>query len=144
MSFDNPATSIDPPAKKSGGSKWILILVLVLVVIGLPICACGGCIASVLYGVTGMIKGSEPYRVAVERAEQSPEVRARLGEPVTAGMLVTGNINLENSNGECDLQIPLSGPNGSGTLTVRGSQIQGEWTYDEMSVEIDGEKIDLQ
>ena len=68
-----------------------------------------------------------------------------LGEPVEAGLLVSGSVSIEGSSGEADLAIPISGPKGSGTVFVVGARQTGEWKLSTLEVEINssGERIDL-
>lgn len=125
-------------------SNTLLIVVLLLVVIGLPLCTCGGCVATLVFGVSAALQGSEPYKRAVVEAQNNAEVRELLGDPVEAGYLVSGSINLDNDGGNCDIQIPISGPKGSGSMRIRGTRSDGTWRYDEITAEINGRQIDLQ
>jgi hypothetical protein len=45
----------------------------------------GGFFAALFYGVTHMMRGSEPYQVAVARAMKNPDVQAKLGAPMKVG-----------------------------------------------------------
>jgi hypothetical protein len=58
---------------------------------------------------------------------------------------VTGNINFANDSGNADLAIPLSGPQGHGTVYVVARKSAGTWSYDRFEVELDGaeERINL-
>ena len=89
-------------------------------------------------GVMASIKASDPYKEAVARAQESPAVQAALGTPIQVGVLVQGNLKVENDTGEADLTIPLSGPKGSGTLHVVGTKTAGKWTYTTMDVDVPG------
>ena len=108
------------------------------------VCCCGGP-ALIGVGVMAGIKASDPYKEAVARAQQSPAVQDALGTPIQVGLLVQGNLKVENETGEADLTIPLSGPKGSGTLHVVGSKTAGRWTYTAMAVDVpgSGDHIDL-
>ncbi len=132
------------PTQGGNKSTWIIVIVVLLVVIGLPICMCGGCVAAGLWGVSSVISGSEPYQHALASAKANPEVIDELGEPIEASLLSTGRINITNDGGECDLSIPLSGPKGNGTLKVRGTRSSGRWEYQELKVQTDNRTIDLQ
>ncbi|MDP1561409.1 MAG: cytochrome c oxidase assembly factor Coa1 family protein [Pirellulaceae bacterium] len=125
-------------------SNTLIIVVLLLVVIGLPLCTCGGCVATLWFGVSAALQGSEPYKRAVAEAQNNAEVRELLGEPVEPGYLVSGSINLNNDGGDCDIQIPISGPKDSGSVRIRGTRSGGTWRYDEITAEINGQQIDLQ
>lgn len=124
-------------------SNTVIIVVVVLLVIGLPLCTCGGCVASIFFGVSAAMQGSEPYKRGLAEAQDNAEVRELLGEPVEAGYFISGSINLDNDGGDCDMRIPINGPKGSGTVRIRGTRDRGTWEYQEISAEIKGRTVDL-
>ena len=79
------------------------------------------------------------------RPAQFGRCRRCLGLPIEPGWLVLGNINVENDKGHADLGIPLSGPRGSGVLSVVATKQAGHWQFERAEVEISGvkERIDL-
>ena len=95
----------------------------------LPVLLCGGLITAGITLVFGMMKSSEPYKHALSVARTDSTVITMVGTPVEAGMFVSGNINLNNDNGTADLHIPISGPNGSGSIHVVATKTAGSWTY---------------
>lgn len=144
LSTRNTATGgLSNHPRTGNKSNTLLIVVLLGVLIGLPLCTCGGCVASIFFGVSAAMQGSEPYKRAVAEAQNNAEVQELLGEPVEAGFLVTGSINMNNDGGDCDIQIPISGPKSSGTLRVRGTRNGGTWEYQEISANINGKTVDL-
>jgi hypothetical protein len=63
-----------------------------------------------------------------------------------ATKLEMGNINVNGSSGHADLAIPVSGPEGSGTIYVVASKsAAGQWTILRLVVEVKetNERIDL-
>ncbi len=96
-----------------------------------------GGIAVVIHLAFSMLKNSEPYAFALELAQENPEVQAALGTPIEAGYLATGRIDLENDTGEAAINIPISGPIGSGIIYLEGEKIDGKWTYTTLVVELD-------
>jgi hypothetical protein len=52
---------------------------------------------------------------------------------------------VSGDSGKADLTIPISGPNGNGSIYVVATKFAGEWSYSRMMVKIDstGETIDL-
>jgi hypothetical protein len=56
------------------------------------------------------------------------------------GFMPTGNFNFTNGAGEVDLSIPVSGPNGKGTLRVNGKKTAGSevWVYETWQLEVFG------
>jgi hypothetical protein len=93
----------------------------------------------------GGIKSTDAYREALARARSSPEVRAALGEPITAGWFVQGKVNVSGPTGDADLSIPLSGPRGKGTLYLTARKQSGRWEYEVLQVAVEGrqDRIDL-
>jgi hypothetical protein len=95
--------------------------------------------------VLGALKSSDAYKTALAKAQADPRVVSALGSPVKAGLFVTGKTNVSGSSGNADLTVPLSGPNGSGTLYFVAAKFAGDWTFSKMVVTVEktGEKIDL-
>ena len=68
-----------------------------------------------------------------------------LGSPITEGLLVSGNTNVNGASGDANLYIPISGPKGKGTIYVAASKSLGRWNYTGLIVEIakTNQRIDL-
>ena len=79
--------------------------------------------------VFGMMKSSEPYKHALSVARSDTTVTSMVGVPLEPGMFVSGSINLVNDAGNADLHIPISGPNGSGSIHVVATKSSGVWAY---------------
>lgn len=94
-------------------------------------------IGALFFGVTKAFKSSEPYQYAMEKTLHNNTVVEALGEPIEGGM-INGNISFENSTGEANFSIPISGPDGSGRIFISAKKFSDEWTYDELYVELDG------
>jgi hypothetical protein len=62
-----------------------------------------------------------------DHVQQSPEAAEALGTPIQAGFFVGGSIQVTGSTGGAELSIPVSGPEGSGTLYVVGVKTLGTW-----------------
>ncbi|WDF61058.1 cytochrome c oxidase assembly factor Coa1 family protein [Flavobacterium sp. KACC 22758] len=101
-------------------------------------------IAGIFFGVTSMMKDSDAYKESMAAAQNNKLVIEKLGSPIETDGMVSGNISTSNSTGECDLQIPLKGPKGKGTLFVTAEK-RGKWKYSELTVYIEKteEEIDL-
>lgn len=117
-----------------------------------------GCLALLLLvaaGAAGLVwligaalGEAEAYQEPLRRAQASAEVRALLGEPVEAGWLPQGRIEVSNQHGgEARLSIPLHGPRGEAVLEVRADLSEGaeDWVYERMEVVPagGGDSIDL-
>jgi len=89
-------------------------------------------------------RASDPYNFALKRASASPEVTAKMGSPLQVGWLVSGQIHLNNSDGEAAFSIPISGPLGRGRIVIEGKKHAGRWTYQTLEVDITGESEPVQ
>ncbi|HLW63871.1 MAG TPA: cytochrome c oxidase assembly factor Coa1 family protein [Gemmataceae bacterium] len=113
------------------------------------IAVCGGLVGGIAYMGLNIIKTSQPYTDAVNKAKADPAVQAALGNPVEAGWMMNGSVNQTNNNGvksgDADLTVPLTGPKGSGNVHVVGKVVNNNWEYSKLEVTIDGtgQKIDL-
>lgn len=98
----------------------------------------------IVFGVKAM-KSSPVYTDALARAESAPAVATALGTPVKDGYLFTGNISESDSSGSAHFMIPISGPKGSGVLSVSATRSLGAWHLNNLTVMIDKtqERIDL-
>ena len=104
-----------------------------------------GCVAAIGFLVFGLFRTSDVYTEALERAREDLRVVEALGEPIEPGWWMMGSINISGPSGDADFSLPLSGPDGSGTLYVVAEKSAGEWAFETLLVEIDGtgERIDL-
>jgi hypothetical protein len=125
-----------PKAPWSTGKKLgcgcLVALVLVL----------GSC-GALAFGILGVMKSTAPYQYGATLAQADARVAAALGEPIEFGMFPTGSINIENSLGQADLHIPIMGPQGSGTVHVLATRINGEWQYTTVTFRGDGSESDI-
>ncbi|HYE73973.1 MAG TPA: cytochrome c oxidase assembly factor Coa1 family protein [Blastocatellia bacterium] len=120
--------------------KWFVptgCLTLVLI--------CGGFFTGIFFIVFGSLKSSDVYQTAVTRAQNNAEVRAALGTPIEPRFWVSGEIKTSNNLGRANLAIPISGPQGNGTIYVVAHKSGGKWDYSIMACEIaaTGARIDL-
>lgn len=107
--------------------------------------ACAGFVTLIFSIVLGSLKSSDVYNESLAKARTNAQVTAALGTPVEPGFWVSGNISVENSSGQADLSIPISGPNGNGTIYVTATKSAGRWNYSTMICEISssGNRINL-
>ncbi|KAF2341391.1 cytochrome c oxidase assembly factor Coa1 family protein [Flavobacterium tistrianum] len=101
-------------------------------------------IGGIFYEVTSVLKDSEAYKESMLAVENNKLVVEKLGSPVETDGMVSGTVTSNNNVRTCDVQVPLKGPKGKGTLFIVGEK-RGKWKYSEMSVYIENtnEKIDL-
>jgi hypothetical protein len=93
----------------------------------------------------GAIRSSEVYQKSIDGLSADPRVIAALGTPVKPGLFVSGSVNTSGPTGEANLSIPLSGPEGKGTLYVKANKDLGFWLFTSMILEVKntGERIEL-
>lgn len=99
-----------------------------------------GClfIAGIFVTVVTAMRSTDAYQLALATAQREPSVIAVLGAPVRAGWFTTGHTSVAGPTGEASLEIPISGPRGSGTITVRANKSAGKWSFSCLSVGIPG------
>ena len=104
-----------------------------------------GFVASVALIVFAAVKSTDVYKDALARAKVHPSVIEALGSPIREGFLVSGSTNVNGASGEANLSIPISGPNGKGTIYVAASKSLGQWNYSGLNVEVarTHQRIDL-
>lgn len=101
-------------------------------------------IVVVILGVFTVVKKSQPFVEAVQRAHDDPRVVEALGDPVKPSWLVTGSVKTDNNAGSADLNVGLEGSKQKGNLAIVATKTDGRWTYTKMLVTPDkGDPIDL-
>lgn len=120
--------------------KWFVLTTATVLLLGF--CAV---VALVLAGVSGMMKSSQAYQVAVETARRDPRLVAALGQPIETGWMVTGSIQVNDDSGQAALSFPLSGPRGKAKVQLEASKSGGQWTFSTLNarLEPDGQILDL-
>ena len=95
--------------------------------------------------VFGAMKSSDAYKAALAKAKADPRVVNALGSPITDGFFVGGQTNVSGTSGHADMTVPISGPNGKGTIYFVASKFAGQWTFSKLMVEVakTGQRIDL-
>lgn len=142
------------PKKGWFGRNWFWFLPTVIL---LPLlCCCGGLGALIHLGV-GVMFDTPPYQDTIAIVEQDQTIQQEIGTPIDWPEGFMDLVNIENQGGTIDLsstngymlytaRLPVSGPNGSGTLRIEAESVDGvTWTYMVREFEIDstGELIDL-
>ena len=86
-------------------------------------------VGSIVLIVFSAVKSSDVYKDALARAKTHPAVIEAFGSPVTEGLLLSGNTNVNGESGEANLSIPISGPKGKGTIYLAATKSLGRWNY---------------
>jgi Cytochrome oxidase complex assembly protein 1 len=95
--------------------------------------------AGVFELVTSLTTSSDPYKMAVQRAEDSPQVAQEFGRPLKVGGFASGNIDVSGDSGEAEFSIPISGPRETGHIEVNAKKENGKWLFHTLEVEVDGQ-----
>lgn len=133
-----PGAPPPAPAKSSGCWKALAIGCSIIIVLGI-----GASIAFVLL-VVNVAKRSDVYREAFARASSDPRVIERLGTPIEKGWWVIGSVHLDSSEGEANLDFPISGPKTSARVHAAASYDGNRWSYSSLIVRPDvGGEIDV-
>jgi hypothetical protein len=91
-----------------------------------------------------MMKNSEPYQMAVAAVHADPQAPALLGEPISTGY-PSGELREVSLGGYAQMQIPIKGPKGRGTVYMQATRKLGRWTLDEAYLQMRGQdqRVDL-
>jgi hypothetical protein len=102
-------------------------------------------IGTLIFGVTKMLSDSTPSAYAFEQTIKNEKVISLLGEPIEKRGIASGSISYSNNDGEADLNIPINGSKGKGTIVVKATKTDGIWSYETLYVHIKetNEKISL-
>ena len=84
--------------------------------------------------VTGKLRQSEPYQIAMAAAQRDATVAEALGTPWTPSRFITGAFNESSQWSFVQLSVPITGPKAKGTLQVVASKNGDEWSYQILKV----------
>jgi hypothetical protein len=135
-----PAAPAPRPGWWSRNWKWF-VPVGCLTMIGLVVVF----VAAIVVIVFGALKSTDVYKDGLARAQKHPAVIEALGSPIDDGLFMSGKTNVTGSSGEADISVPISGPNGKGTLYIVAKKSAGKWSYEQLVVELakGGQRINL-
>jgi hypothetical protein len=135
------------PSWWSRNWKWAVPVICVVAVVAtlLPFLVIGAGAYLFFSFLDGTMKSSGGYQQALAMARADPAAIQALGSPIKDGWFPTGNVDSSGSGGSSDLAIPVSGPNGGGTLYVRATSDMGDWQITRLVLKVKGtgEEIDL-
>lgn len=89
-------------------------------------------VVPLFFGIDGMMKNSDAYKLTMSTAQASSCVVSSLGSPIQTGWLMTGAIEESDNEGSANFSIPISGPKGKGNLDVRAKKLGGSWRIDSL------------
>lgn len=141
--MDSPTPSNpQPPRPHWWGRNWKWFVPTGCLGMVLLAAAFGFFIVSIVFGA---MKSSDAYKSALAKAKADPRVANALGSPITDGFFVGGQTNVNGTSGYADMNVPISGPKGKGTIYFVASKFAGKWTFSKLMVEVadTGQRIDL-
>lgn len=89
-------------------------------------------IGGIVYGVTSMMTNSDVYQHSIDAAQKNSDVAAVIGGSIEADGMTSGNINVTDNSGQANLNIPIKGTKGKGTIQVIASKNNSDWDYQQM------------
>lgn len=113
-----------PPRRSSGCGKWILIISLILVVIGV------GITAAIYYGyryTEQRLKSSEAYAAAVNSLKDNAEVREAIGDIKDTGFPVGAYSQNSDGSGTAAFFMAVHGTKATGSYQVELLRSSGSW-----------------
>lgn len=126
---------------------WVIpVGCLGLVALG---CVVFGGVAALFGGnwLKGQVKQVSALQADVRtKARNNPLLVENLGQPIQLGQLKTTGYHNNNGNADVELEGPVSGPKGSGTLYVTGSHGPNGEAFDISGMKLrleDGKTIDV-
>ena len=122
--------------KKNQRVLWLTCGVFTAVFLLIALCA--AFILGMMALIFGSMKSSAPYQQALSVVQSNPAAIQALGEPIKAGFLLSGSINLNGNEGDAALEIPVSGPRGKGTIYVEAQKYDNAWHYNRLELQVDG------
>jgi len=127
-----------PQEKKPSGCK---ILAAGCSVVFVAFCAF---IAVIFVIAFSALHHTDPFRTGFGRAAHDPRVKAALGAPIEAGLIIRGTVGSEGGNGHANIHFSILGTHQNAKVHVVGEREGREWHYTTMTVEPDhGAAIDL-
>ncbi|MBV8036597.1 cytochrome c oxidase assembly factor Coa1 family protein [Roseateles sp.] len=98
----------------------------------------------VVFGIFGILKDSEAYKLARLRLDGDERVAEIVGRPLSTGIPM-GQIEVSGPRGSASLSFSVEGSKGKGTAFVEARKDMGEWKIDRLVFQEDGSgrRIDL-
>lgn len=100
-------------------------------------------IGGIIFGVFGAMKSSDAYAMSMATIRDNEQVKAALGEDISAGFFLSGSIKVEGAEGLASLQIPLKGSRGSGVAYTRAVKQAGAWQILLLVVRVAGQEAPI-
>jgi hypothetical protein len=94
--------------------------------------------------ISTSFRASDVYKQAMSQAAGNLQVREQIGESLTAGWFIFGELKYSGAGGHANFAIPISGPRGKGRIRVVAYK-DGIWRFTRLQVYVEGllQPIDL-
>ena len=126
--------------------NWAWIVPLGLGCVGCIVLVVGIVAVGAFFTFDTLKSSVDPLRQeALDRVRAHPDIISALGEPIEVGWLFRGHVNVSDSTGEADVEVPISGSKGKGTVYLKAVREDGEWRLERLEIAIEGAegRIDL-
>ncbi len=133
-SAPTPAAMTGAPVTRKKKSGLKIAAIVGASVIGLIILL----IIVALSAARSALRSSEVYSQAMSALTSNQQAVQFLGEPISAGKAVNGEISISNGSGQAVLSIPVSGPQNKGRLEVEAYKTANKWNMTFLQLAIDG------
>jgi hypothetical protein len=92
-----------------------------------------------------IIRCSDATKASINMADSNPALTEKLGRPIKTGWLISGYTEVQFGTGQANLEIPVSGPNGSGIVYADVRKLAGVWRVQSLAFGLKGssDKLDL-
>jgi len=115
---DGDATAEPPPGLSKMGKIWGIASIVATLVL---FCCC------LMASIESTFRSSEIYQMGLKQAQDSPCSVSIFGTPLTPERGIQGSLETSGSKGSAELEIPVHGPKGKGSLEVSGKKQGGVW-----------------
>jgi hypothetical protein len=124
-----------PPGLSQMGKAWVTVAIVASFVLG---------IGSLMVAVESIIHSSEIYKMTLKEAQGSPCVSIEFGVPLNPGWMTTGSTEESNAEGSANLNIPVRGPKGKGSLELEAEKQSGVWKINSLVLVHDSKRIKIE
>jgi hypothetical protein len=91
-------------------------------------------VAFILFCSFGLLRNSDPVRLALAKARTNPSVLEQIGQPIHEGWLVKGKLHTTDTSGHAQLSIPIDGPKGKGAINLVADKNLSTWSFSKLQV----------
>jgi hypothetical protein len=84
--------------------------------------------------VFALVRNSDATTLALERARSNAVVVEHIGRPLEPGWMIWGNLNADSVSGHAELEIPIHGNKGKGTIYLVADKRAWRWSFSTLDV----------